>query len=310
MRLKMSKTIRLMAIFLLTITAISFAYPIQEQLDAIAAIVNNEIITQSEFKHALSATKQQLINYHVPIPNEKVFRKQVMEQLIYQKLQLEVAKQNKIKVSEKEINQTISRIAAQNRLSELKFKEKLNKQGISYQEFRNQIRKEVIISKLQQQALANKIYVTKSDLVAFQTQHLASIYYHIATILIPVQEGATQNQINHARKQAFLILKQLHKGVSFKSMMSSHPGSSDLGWRTTNDLPQVFANLVTKIKPNEIAGPIQAPNGFHLVKLLEKKQEWTNLQIKQAIYRQKFQKALQQWLKQLCHSSYIRIYIS
>lgn len=316
--------IRLMAISLLTISATSMAQqsPLpepnatqEEPLDQIAAVVNNEIITQSEFNHALAAAKQQFTQHHIPMLNEKVFRKQVIEQLIYQKLQLQLSKRNKIKASNEEINATISRIAAQNQLSESALKEKLNQQGISYREFRNQIRKQLLISKLQQQVMANNITISKLDLVAFQKQHLAQIAsarYHVATILIRVPEGATQAQINHAKGKAFLVLKQLRKGLSFESAMSAHPGSKDLGWRLSSNLPQVFVNPISKMKPNELIGPIQAPNGFHLVKLLGKENQnrSNNQQIQQAVYQKKFEKALQQWLGQLRRSSYVRIYIN
>ncbi|WP_369421478.1 SurA N-terminal domain-containing protein [Coxiella-like endosymbiont] len=280
-----------------------------------AAVVNNEIITQSEFNHALAGAKQQLTQHHIPMPDEKVFRKHVIDQLIYQKLQLQLSKRNKIKASDEEINAIISRIAAQNQLSQSALKEKLNQQGISYREFRNQIRKQLLISKLQQQMMANNITISKSDLVTFQKQHparIASARYHVATILIRVPEGATQAQINHAKGKAFLVLKQLRKGLSFESTMSAHPGSSDLGWRSSSDLPQVFVNPISKMKPNDVVGPIQAPNGFHLIKLLGKENQdrANNQQNQQAVCQQKFEKALQQWLEQLRRSSYVRIYIN
>lgn len=322
----MSKIIiRLIGIFLLTIHATSMAQSprfepnaAQEQpLDRIVAIVNNEIITQNEFNHALDAARQQFTQHHVSMPDEKVLQKQVINQLIYQKLQLQLAKQRKIKVSDKEVNAAIIRIAAQNRLSQSALKEKLTQQGISCQEFRSQIEKQLLISKLQQQVMTNNIAISKSDIVAFKKQHQAQITfscYHVATVLIPVPKGtiaATQAQINHAKDTAFLVLKQLHKGLSFESAMSAHPGSSDLGWWSINDLPQVFVSSINKMKPNEILGPIQAPNGFHLVKLLGKETQnmLSSRQIKQAVYQQEFEKALQQWLGQLRHFSYVRVCI-
>lgn len=290
----------------------------EKPLDRIVAVVNSEIITQNEFDRALDAARQQFTQHHVPVPDEQVFQKRVIDQLIYQKLQLQLAKQRKITVSDKEINAAIVRIAAQNRLSQSALKEKLTRQGISCQELRNQIEKQLLISKLQQQVMANNIAISKSDIVAFKKRHQAQITfvrYHVATVLIPVPKGiiaATQAQINHAKDTAFLVLKQLHKGLSFESAMSAHPGSGDLGWWSINDLPQVFVSSIKKMKSNEILGPIQAPNGFHLVKLLGKEtQNMVNSrQIKQAVYQQKFERALQQWLGQLRRSSYVRIYIN
>lgn len=284
-------------------------------LDKIALIVNNEIVTQSEFNHSLAVAKQQSTRNYISMSNKKVFRKQVINQLIYQKLQLQLAKQNKLKASDEEINTTIARIADQNQLSQSALKEKLIQQGISYLEFRNQIQKQLLISKLQQQVIANNITVSKSDVIDFRKQHqfqIVSTRYHVATILIPVPEYTTQAQIDHAKCKAFLILKQLRKGLNFKYVMSIYPGSSDLGWRLIGDLPQIFASSISKIKLNEVVGPIQAANGFHLIKLLGKEiQDVSNSQqIQQAVYQKKFEKALRQWLWQLRRSSYIRIYIN
>ena len=292
----------------------------EKPLDRIAVVVNNEIITLNEFNHALAVAKQQFTQHHITMPDKKVFQKQVMDQLIYQKLQLQLAKQNNLKVSNnEEINSAIARIASQNQLSPLALKKQLTQQGISYQEFRKQIQKQLLISKLEQQVIANNITISKSDVISFKKQHqihkihiAAATCYHIATILIPVSEDTTtQDQINHTKHKALLVLKQLRKGLSFKSAMLAHPGSSDLGWRLINDLPQIFASSIKKMNPNEIKGPIQAHNGFHLIKLLGKKTQnvSNNQKMQQIVYQQKFEKALQQWLRQLRRSSYVRLYI-
>ena len=319
----MLKTIiSLISISLLTINATSIAQPSitepnaikEEPLDRIAVVINNEIITQSVFNHYLALAKQQFTQRHIPIPDERVFKKQVIDQLIYQKLQLQLAKQNKLVSNNEEINAAIARIATQNQISQSALKKKLIQQGISYLEFRKQIQQQLLISKLEQQIIANNIAISKSDVICFRKQHQAQITstrYHVATILIPMSKDTPKSQINHIKFKALLVLKQLRKGLSFEHAMVSHPGSSDLGWRSISDIPQVFVSSISKMKPNEIMGPIQAHNGFHIIKLLGKKtQELSdNRQIQQIVYRQKFERALQQWLGQLRRSSYVRICI-
>ncbi|AJC50366.1 SurA N-terminal domain-containing protein [Coxiella endosymbiont of Amblyomma americanum] len=284
-------------------------------LDRIVAVVNNEIITQNELCHAMMIARKQLAKYYIPIPNEEIFQKQIMKQLIYQKLQLQLVKHNKLKISNEEVNTAINGILSQNKLSQSAFKAKLAQQGISYQIFFHRVRKQLLISQLEQQAIANNIIISKSDIISFQKQYQTRISptcYHVATILIPVPENATQIQINHADKEACLLLKQLKEGLSFKFAISVHPGSNDLGWRLLNDFPQVFVNFIEKMKPGDIIGPIKTSNGFHLIKLLGKETQnmiTDSQKIQQIIYKKKFEKALKQWLRQLYCASYIRVYI-
>ncbi|QHG92393.1 peptidylprolyl isomerase [Coxiella endosymbiont of Amblyomma sculptum] len=282
-------------------------------LDQIVAVINNEVITQSEFNRALASAKQQFIQHHIPIPNEKIFRKQTMDQLIYQKLQLQLAKTVKIRVSSKEVNTVIANMASQNQLSQSTLKKKVFQKNISYQEFRNQIKEQLLIAKLERQMVANNIVLNKEDAVSAQRKYQKTttpICYHIAEILIAIPENPTQNQINYAKDKAYSILKKLNGGLNFESEMSVYSGT-DFGWRLINDLPKLFINSIKKMKSNDITGPIKAPNGFHLIKLLGKKTQniINDQKIQQVAYQKKFAKALQQWLRQLRCLSYICICI-
>lgn len=286
----------------------------KQLLDQIIAVVNDDIITQSELDHALVATKQRLMQRQISLPDEKIFVKQVLDKLIYQQLQLQTAKRNQIKVSNNEINVAITRIAKASHLSsQIILKQKLTQQGISYKTFRDQLIKQLMIEKLQQQALQNNISITKSDIATFQKKHTAQIIpaqYRVVSVLLSLPPEATQAQINYAKGKAAVVLKQLQKASNFKTAMETHLGSTDLGWRSVDELPQVFAETVVKMKPNEIAGPIQAPNGFHIIKLLDKKAKNTisNQQIQQIVYQQKVEQALLKWLAQLRSSAYVHIY--
>ena len=285
----------------------------EQSLDQIVAVVNDEIITQNEFARAARAVKQRFVQEHVPLPSKKTFKQQVLHQLIYQKLQLQLAKRNNIRVTNKEVNAAIVRIAAQNHFSGAVLKQELAQEGINYKQFCSQLQKQLTISKLQHQVVDSGVTINKFDIAEFQKQHrkqLAPTQYHIATVLIPLPNSATQTQTNHAREKAILILKQLRSGSSFETGMKMHTGSIDLGWRTADDLPQVFASAITKMRANEIIGPIQAPNGFHIIKLINKEEKGglTDQQVQQIVYQQKFQQALQKWLLQLRHAAYVRVY--
>ena len=309
------------ASFIIVTFSITFAQPIlfaasvitpEESLNQIIAVVNDEIITQSEFAHETNITKQQFAQKRVSLPNRQVFERQVLDQLIYQKLQLQLAKRNNIKATNREVDAAVTRIAAQNHLSRTALKQKLGQEGISYKEFLSQLQKQLIILKLQHQIVGSDIAINRSDILAFKKQHqkqLTYAQYHVATVLIPLFDDSTQAQINHAREKAMLVLNKLRSGSNFKAGMKTHPGSIDLGWHAADDLPQVFTSVITKMKKNEIAGPIQAPNGFHIIKLIDKKtrSSVTDQQVQQIIYRKKFEQALQKWLLQLRRAAYVRI---
>ena len=285
----------------------------EQLLDQIIAVVNDDIITQSELDHALVITKKQFMQHQTSPPNEKIFIKKVLEKLIYQKLQFQLVKRNHIQVSNDEINTAITQIATANHLSQIIFKQKLTQQGISYRMLRSRLIQQLLISKLQQQVLQNNISITKSDIATFQKQHTTQIVptrYRVVSVLIPLPLSSTQAQINHAKRKADLVLKQLQKASNVKIAMRTHLSSTDLGWRSVDELPQVFAKTVVKMKPNELAGPIQAPNGFHIIKLLDKEEKKTisDQQIQQIIYQQKVERALQKWLVQLRSSAYVHIY--
>lgn len=286
--------------------------PVQP-LNRIVAIVNNEVITQIELNRALLGAEQQLRKRRMPLPDHETLKKQVINNLVNMKLQLQIAKKNNITASNKEVNAAIARIASHNKLTVKVLKNELKKEGLSYQSFRKQIRDQLIISKIQQKAVGPMVKVTQEEVDNYRKKHQAEINptkYHIANILIPVSDTATPKEIQAAKEKANALLKKLRGGASFDDAMNDYPGSDDLGWRNLNDLPTLFAKQVKKMKVRAVAGPLKAPNGFHIIKLLSirhNKPKLTNEQIQNIIYQQKFQKKLEEWLAQLRHSSYVHI---
>ena len=286
-----------------------------QSLDRILAVVNGEVITQNQFNHALHAARQQFAQNNIPMPNAKKFKQEVLQQLINQKLQLQLAKRNNVTVSDEQINAAIGHIAAQNHATVSQLKAKIAEQHIPYKVFRNQIRKQLTITKLQQEALSSSVTINKTEIAAYRKRHQAQIspqQYQIATVLIPLPGSATKAQIIHAKEKALLVMKQLHAGFSFNKAMQAHPGSLNLGWRPLSQVPQIFVAQVLKLKTGEIAGPIKAPNGFHIIKLQGIRETGSGIsdnQIQQIIFRQKFEKALQKWLQTLRKSAYIHIYV-
>jgi len=283
-----------------------------KSLNGIAAIVNSDIITQQQLDHAIYAARKQLQRNNIQLPDEGQFKKEVLQQLIYQRLQLDIAKRNKIKASDKDIDQAISNIASRNNLTVAELKAKLVQQGLTYAVFRKQLRNQLIITKLQREAILSTIQVNKSDIAAYRKEHAAQtnpLQYDVAHILIPLPNSASAAQTKKVKAKAEHILKKIRAGKSFDSFVNTYAGSGDLGWRALSDLPTIFADQVAKMKKGAINGPIQAANGFHIIKLngTRQKDAYTNQQIRSLIMQQKFQVALQKWLKKLYDSAYIHI---
>lgn len=283
-----------------------------KSINGIAATVNSEIITEQQLDHALYAARQQFQHNNVPLPDSATLRKEVLQQLIYQHLQLEIAKRNKITVSDKEVDQAISHLAAENHATISQLKEKLAQQGLSYTGFRKQLRKQLIITKLQREAILSNIHINKSDINAFRQEHATEtnpMQYHVAHILIPLPDSPSPAQIKQTKAKAEAVLKQLRAGKSFDSFADNYAGSGDLGWRALEDLPAIFANPISTMKPGSFSSPIRAANGFHILKLEGKQQKdaYSDQQIQSLMTQQKFEKALKKWLDQLYKSAYIHI---
>jgi peptidyl-prolyl cis-trans isomerase SurA len=208
-------------------------------------------------------------------------QEQVLDLLITENIQLQMASRGGIRISEQQLNATISKIAKQNKMTLDAFKQALASDGISYAEAREQIRTEMIISKVQQIRIGNKIQISEKDLDIFllsehgKTQ--TSAEYHLAHILINLPHKSDNNVIAKARKKAKELVKQLRNGADFASlaMANSKSGTAlkggDLGWRKEDQLPSLFSKQAPLLKKGDVSDPIQNASGFHIIKLLDKK---------------------------------------
>ncbi len=285
-------------------------------LDRIVAVVNNQIITKNQLTQAMQLAKAQYAQQHLHIPNDKRLQKQILNQLIARQLQLQIAKRNNISVSKTEITDAVKRIANNNKISVPELKQKLQSDNMSYDKFVKQLKEQILLSKLQRQVIpSHETQVTQKAINLFRDQHrnqLVQKQYHLVTILLPLTENSSRMAIKSATTEAELIKKQLQSGVTIDSEIQSHPGSADLGFRSLNDIPQIFAKRVQEMKVGQVVGPIRAPNGIHIIKLLDIKKESksvTDDQIQQILFQQKMAAALEKWINNLKKSSYIKIYL-
>lgn len=292
------------------------------KLDSIAAIVNDSVITQAELSSQLELIKKQAGN-QVTLPPENVLKKQVLDQFILRRLQLQLAKQAGIKVDEAMIDKAIQRIAEANKITVDVLYQKTSESGLTKKAYRKEIREEIAIQEIEHRQLAGKINVSKQEVddfirsaawKAFNTKE-----YHLLDILIALPEIPTPQDIIDAKNHAESVLHKIKSGMSFQEAAMSESQSTqalqggDLGWRKLPEIPPTFADELVHLKENGIMGPILTNNGFHIVKLaglrdiMPKDIESQHKQVEQLLFQRKFEESLQSWITKIKSEAYIRI---
>jgi peptidyl-prolyl cis-trans isomerase SurA len=251
-------------------------------LDRIAVIVDETVIMQSEIDERIGTIRANLAsNREIAIPPDDIIRQQVIERLISENLQLQVADRAGVRVSDAELNTALQSIAQQNQLSLIDFRVALEQDGISYNTMREQIRREMIISQVQQGVMGSRIEISEQELKNFLASEvgetITSDEYRLAHILIAIPDKANASEIQALRDEADQVLTRLSSGESFttlaieKSAGQNAINGGDLGWRKPVQLPTMFADIAQEMDVNEVRGPIRSGSGFHLVTLLDKR---------------------------------------
>jgi len=250
-------------------------------LDKIIAIVDDNIITQIELNERVYLISQQIQQQGGSLPPQDKLRKQVLERLIVEKLQLEMAKKTGIRINDEMVNNVVANIARQNNLTMDQFRTVLKKDGFEFAEFRENIRREVTISRLRKIRVENKVNISEQEIDNFLAQaskgKSSGEEYHLSHILIATPEAATPQQIEKAKQIAQVVVTDLENGADFsqKAIAVSNDElalkGGDLGWRKTAQLPTLFTTVVGTMSKNEIKGPLRSASGFHIIKLLDKR---------------------------------------
>jgi peptidyl-prolyl cis-trans isomerase SurA len=250
-----------------------------ELLDQIVAVVEDDVILNSELNQEVAAISQKLIANQVTLPPTTVLRKQVLERLIIQKLQRQLAERSGAQMSDEMLQNAIADIARNNKMTVAQFRGTLEKQGITYKSFEESIANEIIVNQLRGREISSRIKVTDNEINHYLETHHNLVNkdqsYHLGHILISIPESASAKVIEKARDQANEIVAKLRKGQDFKQLAMSISEDDnalkggDLGWRTLSEIPTLFVDIVTQMMVNAIAEPIRSPSGFHIIKLFE-----------------------------------------
>lgn len=250
-----------------------------QTLDRVVAVVNDDVILSSELDRKLRLVREQLQQKDTPAPPEANLQRQVLEQMILENLQLQVAERTGIKVDDVSLGEAINNIAKQNQLSLSEFRAVLAREGYDFDRFREDIRHEMMIGRLRQRQVGNLVVVSDQEVANFLASQGGATSgdreYHLAHILIAVPEAAAPERIQKAKSKAEETLRQLQGGADFRQVaVSVSDGQQaleggDLGWRKAGELPSLFADKVTTMQPGDLVGPMRSPSGFHIIKLLE-----------------------------------------
>lgn len=247
-------------------------------LDKVVAIVNDNVITSSELETQVEALRQQITAKNMQLPSEDVLRKQVLQHLIDVELQLQLAKRNDLTIDTTELNEAIAKIAENNKISLTQLREEIIKQGIGWEEYRENIRKEILLSRLQQKAVGKDIVVSTQQVEDYlktaDHSEKSQQTYHLQNIVVPLPEEPTTEQVNKAKEKTRTLLTKIKQGDDFNRMAIAESSGEyaleggDLGERHLAELPEIFAEKVIAMKVGEVVGPLRTGNGFQLIKLV------------------------------------------
>lgn len=275
--------------------------PTQESLNNVVAVVNDEVITQNDLNTGMEQAREQLaaVPHSHAIDNSKL-RDMVLQNLIDQKLQVELASRAKVSVTSEEVSQAIDNLAKMNHVTVAQLKEKLAGEHIPFDRYRGMIHQQLLIHKVQQNMVSSSIRITQASLDKVKTMYQAQAnqarQFHVIDFVLPTEAQA---------KAVTLALKNGH-ALSKTESEDKH----DLGWKSVNDLPTLFTQQLTQMSPGDVAGPIQAPNGYHVLQLVSARGNMpslTDTQLQTYAYNMEMQQAVTKWLKKLRETAYIKI---
>ena len=257
-------------------------YPALVLLDRVAVIVDEDVIMQSEVDERLLTIKSQInAQPGAKAPPAQVLEEQIIERLILESLQLQTADRAGIRISDDELNNALSSIAAQNQMDLPQFRMALAKDGVSWAQMRDQVRREFAISRVQQGIMRRRIQITEQEVQNFLATELGESVtadeYRLGHILLDLPSSPTPENIRVARDKAEILADRLKGGEDFGSLAIEFSkgqnalDGGDMGWRKPAQLPSIFSDLVEEMQTGEIKGPIKSGRGFHLIKLVQKR---------------------------------------
>ena len=271
-------------IILFSTQSFSLAY---SPLDRIVAVVNEDVIMKSELENKIYTINEKMKKQGANTPPESILKRQVLNNLIQNRIQLQLAARIGIKVNDENLNRTISNIAAESQVTLEQFREILEKDGYNYEQFREDIRNQITLTQLRKRQVTNQIIVSEKEIDNFLTsdnsQSIFQTEMRLSHILFSLSETATEDEITQTEQMASKVRDELLTGADFAKIAStvSDGGNAkaggDLGWRKIDDIPTLFTDYIPDMKVGDISELIRSPSGFHIIKISDLKDMEENI---------------------------------
>jgi peptidyl-prolyl cis-trans isomerase SurA len=274
-------TILLKTLILTTVlhSGIQIAQAEEKQLDKVAAIVNSGVVLESEVQSLLENIKQQAIKNNQALPSNNALRTQVMDKLINDNLTLQIGERMGVQVSDAQLDQTITNMAKENKLTLSQFRQSLINDGTDYEKYRESVRTELISGEVRRNSVQRRIYISPQEvanlLELMKEQTTNDVEYNLGHILIEFPSDPTQAELNSNKERADKVIELLNNGSDFKKIAIASSGGAnaleggDLGWKNINEMPTLFSELIAGKDKGTVVGPIRTGLGFSIVKILD-----------------------------------------
>lgn len=260
-------------------------------LDRVMAVVNSEVLTKLDLDDQVRVATQQLKRQGTPLPDPDVLQRQLLERMITARILVQKARETGLRVDDTQLQRAIERIAEENKLSLEQFREVMDKDGINFSRFREEVRNEILMSRLKEREVDSRIVITDAEIDAYLRNQAArggaDDEFSVAHILVLVPEGASPEQIQAKRVVADRALAQLQAGTDFRQVSASISDAQNaldgglLGWRTAARLPEIFVEAVRAMSVGDVSPILRSANGFHILKLMDKRGNDTPVIVKQ-----------------------------
>lgn len=256
-------------------------YAAPQSADWIVAVVNRQAITANELNDRIKTVMRNLQAQNVPLPPANILRQQVLERLVSEAVQLQLAQETGIRIDDNQLDRSMERIAQQNNMSLAQFRGTLEKDGMDFRKFREDIRTEIALSRLREREVDSRVIVSDAEvdnlLQLQKSKSLSEVELNISHVLVQVPENASPTQLQERRARAEQALAELTRGAKFGQVAASYSDAQDalqggsLGWRPSGRIPALFLEQLAPLQPGQHTGVIRSANGFHIIQLNEKR---------------------------------------
>lgn len=250
------------------------------EADRIVAVVGDEVVTYYELRTKLEAALKQLQKQGTPLPAQDVLEKQMLERVIMDRVQLQHARETGLRIDDSQLDQAIGRIASNNKMTQEQFRQALEKDGIKYARFREEIRGEMTTVRLREREVDSKLVISDGEIdnyLANQTATGSGEEYQLLHILLRAPESASPEQLQKLRQRGDQALQRAQAGENFAELTAAFSDApdalkgGDLGWRPLDRLPTLYADAAARLQLGQVSELLRSSAGFHIVKLLGKR---------------------------------------